>query len=284
MTLVDAVVLGAIQGLTEFLPVSSSGHLVMGREFLGLRGDGDISFEMILHAGTLLSVFVVMARELRGLTVASKKLFTPSSWREAFGADADFRMLVYIVIGTVPAAIAGLLLRKEVERTFGDPRFTAKMFLVTAGLLFVAAYCQRRAARLEAATGPERKADSGGLTLLRSLIVGVAQACAIFPGISRSGSTISAALASGVNGKTAGTYSFYLSIPVIVGAILLELPKIVANGESFAVLATGFLTAFVTGVAAFRWLLVMLRSGRIWYFGLYLVAAGLSYLFLFHRS
>lgn len=273
MTIVEAIILGAIQGLTEFLPVSSSGHLVMGRELMGIRGDGDISFEMVLHAGTLLAVFVVMGRELLMPIRGAAGLFRPGAWKSTWRTSYEFRLCVMIAAATIPAGLVGLLLKRRIEVAFSDPTLTAKLFLVTAALLFVAAWIQKR-----------RPAAAPGLSTRQAVLIGLAQAGAVFPGISRSGSTISAALASGVEAGTAGSFSFYLSVPVILGAILLEIPKIAASPEPIANLLIGFVVSFATGVLAFKWLLSMLRSGRIWYFGIYLIVVSLSYLFLFRRD
>ena len=261
-----ALLLGTIQGFTEFLPISSSGHLVLGEYLLGIT-EGALTFTIIVHLGSLVAVFVAMwyrigpviSGTLRGLRLM---LSGGCPW-----SDGDFRWGVYVIVGTVPAVIIGLLLREPLEGLMTNTTVASSMLIVT-GMILMSTHFVRDGQR-----------DMGIFT---SLIVGLAQAFAILPGISRSGSTITAAMWSGVERLKAAEYSFLLSIPVIVGPALLEIGDIVSDPGSapIAALVAGFLAAAVSGYFAIRLLLGFVRRGRLSWFAYYCWAIGITGLIL----
>jgi undecaprenyl-diphosphatase len=209
---VEAIILGAVQGLTEFLPVSSSGHLVLFQNLFGLK-EPELLFDICLHVGTLLAVIIVFYREILEILIALFQI--PSRMRMAGGlkplcqSDPAIRMALLIVIGSIPTAIIGLLFKEITDQLFGSIAVVGFMLLVTGTMLWLTRNIR----------GDGRPVTQ--TTFKDVLIIGIVQGLAILPGISRSGSTISTALFLGVDRKVAGRYSFLLSIPAIVGALVL---------------------------------------------------------------
>ncbi len=257
MSILDAVILGLVQGLTEFLPVSSSGHLVMAQQILGVHEPG-VFLEVVLHVGTLLSVIIVYRAKLWELVVG---LFT--------GRGRDLRYIALLALATLPAAVVGVLLESSIESAFDAPAFAGAMLLVTGVVLWTTRFVE--------------KDRPGGTTepgWLLALLIGCAQAFAILPGISRSGSTITAGLWGGMLGAAAAEFSFLMSIPAIAGAAVLQVGDVRADiGVIGAVpLAVGFLTSLIAGVVAIKFLVWMLRRQEFHRFAYYLWAVGLAYL------
>ena len=214
MNTVEAIVLGTVQGLTEFLPVSSSGHLVLFQNLFGLK-EPELLFDICLHVGTLSAVIIVFYREildiLKALFQIPIRMKTAGGFMQLCQADASIRMALLIVVGSIPTAVIGLLFKKITDQLFGSITIVGFMLLVTGTILWLTR-------RIRGAGRPV-----GQTTLKDALIIGIVQGLAILPGISRSGSTISTALFLGVDRKVAGRYSFLLSIPAIVGALVLGL-------------------------------------------------------------
>ena len=264
MTFVEAIILGIIQGATEFLPVSSSGHTVLLPRILNL-GEPSLSLIAIAHQGTLLAVLIYFWRDLWAIVCGvldglrqGKPLGNP-----------DARLGWYIVVGTIPAVIAGLTLEDFVDSVFGQPLYAAFFLLVTAGIL----------------VGGERL-RSGKVALTEigwwdALIVGLFQMLALLPGISRSGSTITAGLWRGLDRETAARFSFLLGVPAILGAGLLSLLDVIQEGN-LAAQAPVFLGAFVaaglTGYGAIAFLLAWLRDHSLYPFAVYCALFGGLYL------
>ena len=229
--------MGVVQGLTEFLPISSSGHLVVVEAALGITTPG-VVIEVVLHVATLLAVVIVYRKVL---------------WRLAGGAVVGdrtaWRYIGLLAIGTVPAALAGLFLEEWFERTFRSLLLVGLNFLITGTVLWSTRGRVRHAER----PSPSTKGAFG---------IGVAQALAILPGISRSGTTVAAALWLGVDPVRAAEFSFLLAIPVIAGAAVLQIPNLSGGLASAGTLpvAAGFLAALVSGVAAIRLLIFLLRN------------------------
>ena len=266
MDLGKALILGIVQGLTEFLPVSSSGHLVLGKHFLGLQEQG-IEFEVFVHFGTLLAVFTIFRQDVFNLIKSFFSLFTPSFWEKGFKqsyiANADLRMLVYIVLGSVPAVAVGLLLESDIESAFANPRFTCAMLIVTSIILLLTLFV--------------KKAEKS-LNLRTTIIMGFAQAFAILPGISRSGSTISVGLYQKIDGPQAARFSFLLAIPAVLGATILksiELVEYGIGGDAFMMLATGMIAAYISGFIAIESLLAIVGRGKLYWFAPYCFILGL---------
>jgi len=246
MTLLQALFLGLLQGITEFLPISSSGHLAIAQHFLpGFRQPG-VLFDVLLHVGTLMAVIIYLRREV-GLILAAP-------FRREPGDDPYRRFLPLIIIGSV----IGLTFKDFVTPLFENIGVVAAMLVITGALLFVA----------ERFRGGRRKA--GELTMADALAAGLAQGMAILPGLSRSGATISVLLAKGVDGETAARFSFLLSLPAVAGAALFSLGDVekVPPGDWPLYLA-GAGVAFVSGLAAIHMLLAILRRGRLLAFALY---------------
>jgi undecaprenyl-diphosphatase len=255
LTELDALILGFLQGATEFLPVSSSGHLVMGQELLGLSVPG-LSFEVILHVATVLSVLLVYRERLRKLA------------SEAADGRADARRyLGLLAVGTLPVAVVGVFFRDTVERLFDAPVTVGVALLFTGALLFTARWALRRP------SAPE-------LGFVTAFLIGVAQCVALVPGVSRSGSTVVAALWLGVSPLEAAAFSFLLSIPAIGGAAVLALPDVLSGASPVgpASLAVGFVAAAVTGVGAIRLFVRMLADGSFPRFAWYCWGVGTFFL------
>lgn len=268
--LLPALLLGLVQGLTEFLPVSSSGHLVVGSHLLRFTAPS-LLFDVVLHVGTLLPVLWLYRVDLWGMLRGLGGVAAPArAWRE----DRGFRLGACVVIGTLPTALMGALLEDLFERLFSSPVVVGVTFLVTGAILMTS-----RLARQPAAT--DEPADSHlGLTPLRALLVGVAQGLAITPGISRSGTTITCGLLLGIERTMAARLSFLLSIPAILGAVVLQLRKLEPAGGSALlwIYAAGALAAALSGYLALRWLVRLVRRGSFHRFAYYLWPLGLAVL------
>jgi undecaprenyl-diphosphatase len=246
MTLLQGALLGIIQGLTEFLPISSSGHLTLGQYFLGL-GQVPLSFDVLLHMGTLLAILIFFHRELSTLSR---------------------RYLSYILLGTIPAVVIGLLLEPYIETYLKTLPSVAIGLAVTGSILLSTRLLQKK---------------SESLTPRKSLLIGLAQALAIIPGISRSGATVSAGLYANLNPAQAFTFSFLLSIPAVVGAMVLEAVKLHDTTALFTTPAiAGFFTAVITGLMALKLLNLLIYHAKLHLFGYYCLAIsfliGLSFL------
>lgn len=258
-----AALLGLVQAFTEFLPVSSSGHLVLGKTVLGIEGLEGAAFEVAVHFGTLLSVLVLFRREVLDLLRSTfRALRRPSTLGEQWRTDPTLRLAGAIVIGCIPAGVVGVLFKDELEAAFGAPRLVG-FALVGTGLLLLASKLAPRGDR--------------PITLGRGLLIGVAQAIAILPGVSRSGSTIATALFLRVEAETAARYSFLLSLPVIAGASALKAKELVEQPpppELLNGLLIGGGVSFVAGLGALWLLMGVVRRGWFAHFGWYCLAIG----------
>lgn len=253
MTWVDALVLGLLQGLTEFLPISSSGHLVLAQEVLGVHEQG-AALEISVHLGTLLSVIVYYRRDLVLIL------------QDVFRGGPTARLGWMVVAGTIPAVVVGLLWKKDIEAAFESPRAAAVGLLATGVLMLLTALARRR---------------PGEPGFGYALIVGCAQAVAILPGVSRSGSTIGTGLFLGDDPVRAARFSFLLSIPAICGAAVLMLAgDELRNGPGTGMLVFAAAVAFVSGLAAIAFLIRLLGQGRLYWFGPYCLVVGAAAWFL----
>ncbi len=252
--ILDQILLGIVQGLTEFLPVSSSGHLVALERWQGMAGADSMVSEILLHFATLLSVVIVFHKDILALL---RGVFAPGPGRS---------QLIYIFVACIPAGIVGLLFKDQMEQLTGDwPLAVPLGWLVTAALLFS---IKKR----------EKQTDGEAITLRTALIIGVIQAFALLPGISRSGSTIVAALWLHVRRDRAASFSFLLSVPIIAGATLKTLLDLRDQGSSIPDgILWGGVAAFITGIVALRLLLTMIERGALHWWGYYLVGVALLY-------
>jgi undecaprenyl-diphosphatase len=255
MTTGNAILLGLIQGLTEFLPVSSSGHLVIAQEEMGLQGP-QIAFDVLLHLATLLAVLLYFRRDITRLLAS----LLPG------GEPASRRVVGLICLATIPTGIIGVGIDHYGKALFGSATFAAAMLLVT-GLILVAAEQTR----------PGRVAMEG-LSWVKALLIGVAQGLAVLPGISRSGSTIAAGLAVEMDAVAAARLSFLISIPAILGAVTLEgrdIAAVAASAGALVPMAAGALVAFVSGLMAIYLLLKLVARRKLWPFSVYCWAVAL---------
>jgi len=264
MSILDAIILGLVQGLTEFLPISSSGHLVLTEHLLGVGGDQDIVFEVFVHFGTVMSILTVYFSDARDLTMSAfRGLMHPRRIGAYYKEDTAFRMMVQIIVSAIPAGVIGILLEDSITAAFSDPKLVATMLIVTGLILFL--------------TRLFRTTETRPFNLLIAFLVGCAQALAIVPGISRSGSTISMAMYWKVDPQQAARFSFLMSVPVILGATMLKLLDVIRDGmtsEGILILLAGTLTAYISGVGAIKLLLRMIAFGRIRVFAFYCLLAG----------
>jgi len=250
---VDIVVLGIIQGLTEFLPISSDGHLVVGRALLTALGStpwqDPLGVTLVLHLGTLLAVLVAYRRDVLRLL------------------GSDRRTIPLLIVGTIPAVIFGLLIESQFEAWLEDPLLTGCGLLITAGFL------------LWGARAPAGDLPYQQLTYRQALLIGVFQASAVLPGISRSGTTISSGLALGLRRADAATFSFLLSIPAVGGAFCykaLKMFKAGSAGAPLSELAVGAVVSLLVGLIAIWWLLAWLARGKIYYFAYWCIPLGMA--------
>lgn len=255
MDTLQAVLLGIVQGITEFLPVSSSGHLQIAKELLGVHIEENLTFDVVLHAATVLSTIVVLRREIARLL---QGLFS-----RRFNQEQAY--VLKIIVSMVPIGIVGLLFKEQINALLESPCILAVvgcMLLVTAALLAFAYYAKPRV--------KER------ISYRDAFVIGVAQACAAMPGLSRSGSTIATGLLLGNNKAAVAQFSFLMVLAPILGETLLEAMggDLTANIDPMPLLA-GFATAFVTGCLACRFMIEVVKRGRLIWFALYCALAGL---------
>ena len=259
MSLLQSIALGIIQGVSEFIPISSSGHLVVGRALMGI-GDIPLLYDVVLHIATLFVVIVFFRKRI------SKVLAALLRWivRRSTDQDApELRLSAAIVLATVVTVILGLSIRQLDLHLY--PRIVSGAFLVTAGLLIASHFLGGTI-------------DFSSIQTKHALIVGAMQGLSVVPGISRSGSTIFAALATGVSREKAGEFSFLLSIPAILGALLIELRDFgdLSTVLSPIALITGFFSAMIFGFLSLSLLVRLIRGGKLWVFSIYLVPLGVS--------
>lgn len=253
------IVLGIIQGFTEFLPVSSSGHLVLASEYLAINAPGN-TFEVVLHFGTLFSVLYCFWPKVKLLILDFISLFIP----RLRVRDEYRHVSLYIIIASIPAVIAGIFLDRYIEILFDSVLMTGIALLVTGTVLFWAhSYSAGRREMMN-------------MTAVDAFIIGICQALAVIPGISRAGTTISAGFVRGFSKETAVEWSFLMSIPVIAGAAVLKIPEVIQGGDVFGWgIVWGALAAFVTGVLAIKLLLSIIRrmGWRIFAYYCWLIGA-----------
>ena len=258
MSEIEALVLGLIQGLTEYLPVSSSGHLTIGAALFGINGEDNLTFTVAVHVATVLSTLVILWKEIAWIF---KGLF-------AGKMNDETRYVVNILVSMIPVGIVGVFFKDKVEEVFGSGLFIVGcMLLLTATLLAFSYYAK-----------PRQKEK---ISVKDAFIIGLAQAAAVMPGLSRSGSTIATGLLLGTKKERMAQFSFLMVIPPILGEALLDVVKAVKGGAEAAVgdislsaLAVGFLAAFVSGCIACKWMINIVKRGKLIYFAIYCAIVG----------
>lgn len=255
MEIIDAIILGIVQGLTEFLPVSSSGHLELGSAILGDQKipEESLLFTVVLHFATALATILVFRKDVASILEGLFKF----KWNEETQFSAK------IVLSMIPAVIVGLFFEDQLEQLFGGKVvFVGYMLLVTAVLLFLA---------------DKAKNTGKGVSFPNALIIGLSQAVAMLPGISRSGATISTSVLLGIDKNKAARFSFLMVVPLIFGKIAKDIldGALTYNGDSFGYLSAGFIAAFISGYFACTWMISLVRKSKLTYFAIYCTIVGL---------
>lgn len=267
MNWLQALLLGIIQGLTEYLPVSSSGHLAIGQALFGLEdGESNLTFTVLLHVATVLSTLVILWKEIVWIF---KDLFARQSWRSYRDLNNGTKYAINILISMIPVAIVGFFFKDKVEEVFGSGLLIVGiMLLVTAALLAFSYFAK-----------PRQKTSISGF---HAFVIGIAQACAVMPGLSRSGSTIATGLLLGNKKEKLAQFSFLMVIPPILGEALLDVKDIFEVGFSEAmsgispvVAIVGFLAAFISGCFACKWMINIVKKGKLVWFAVYCAIVGL---------
>ena len=262
MSWLEALILGLLQGLTEYLPVSSSGHLAIGSALFGIEGEENLTFTIVVHVATVLSTLVILWKEIDWIF---KGLF---KWQ----MNEETKYVINILISMIPIGIVGVFFKDYVEEVFSSGLLIVGcMLLVTAALLTYSYYAK-----------PRQKEK---ISKRDAFIIGLAQACAVMPGLSRSGSTIATGLILGNKKETLAQFSFLMVMPPILGEALLDGMKMM-KGEAVAgdiptlSLVVGFLAAFVSGCLACKWMINIVKKGKLIYFAIYCAIAGVITLIL----
>ena len=258
MSWFEALVLGLVQGLTEYLPVSSSGHLAIGAALFGINGEDNLAFTLVVHVATVLSTLVILWREIGWIL---RDLFQ-------FKMNPGTKYTINILISMIPIGIVGFFFKDYVEEIFGSGLLLVGcMLLVTAALLTFSYYAHPRV--------------KDQISRKDAFIIGVAQACAVLPGLSRSGTTIATGLLLGNNKAKLAQFSFLMVIPPILGEALLDVLKL-TKGEAIGgsipaiSLVVGFLAAFISGCFACKWMINIVKRGKLVYFAIYCAIVGLA--------
>lgn len=258
MSIFEAIVLGLIQGLTEYLPVSSSGHLALGSALFGIEAEDNLVFTVMVHVATVFSTLVILWKEISWIL---KGLFK-------FKLNDETKYVFNILISMIPIAIVGLFFKDSVESIFSSGVLTVGiMLLVTAFLLTLTNYIKQQ--------------QKSSISKRDAFIIGLSQSIAVIPGLSRSGTTIATGLLLGNNKSTLAQFSFLMVIPPILGEALLDVIKFTQGVEvtgsiSTASLVAGFIAAFVAGCIACKWMLNIVRKGKLIYFAIYCAVIGLA--------
>ena len=258
----EALILGLLQGLTEYLPVSSSGHLAIGSALFGIEGEESLSFTILVHIATVLSTLVILWKEIAWIF---KGLFR-------FEMNDETRYVLNIVVSMIPVGIVGVFFKDTVEAIFGSGLLVVGCMLLLTALLLAFSYYAK----------PRQKEK---ISLRDAFIIGLAQACAVMPGLSRSGSTIARGLLLVNKKEYLAQFSFLMVIPPILGEALLDALKMM-QGESLggdipaSSLLIGFLAAFVSGCLACKWMINIVKKGKLIYFAIYCAIAGAVTIFL----
>lgn len=258
MDWIEALILGIVQGLTEYLPVSSSGHLAIASNFFGINGEDSLMFTVAVHVATVLSTLVMLWKEIDWIL---KGLFK-------FEMNAETKYALNILVSMIPVGIVGLFFKDKVEEAFGSGLLVVGvMLLVTAVLLIFSFYARPR--------------QKERLSLRDAFVIGLAQACAVMPGLSRSGSTIATGLMLGNKKEMLAQFSFLMVIPPILGEALLDILKAVKGedvmgGVGMLPLCVGFMAAFISGCFACKLMISIVKKGKLVYFGIYCAIVGLA--------
>jgi undecaprenyl-diphosphatase len=254
LSVIEAIILGIVQGLTEFLPVSSSGHLELGKALLGDTSipQESMLFTVVLHAATALATLVIYRQQVAEILLGLCQ----------FNNNQQFQFSLKIILSMIPAAAIGVLFADQLEALFDRQILLVGLMLWLTGLLLMIA--------------DKAKPSANGVSYKHAIIVGLAQAIAILPGISRSGATISTSVLLGIDRTQAASFSFLMVVPLILGKIAKDLMDgaLTINDSQISVLAAGFIAAFVTGLFACQWMIKLVRNAQLKYFSYYCFVVG----------
>lgn len=256
MSWLEALILGVVQGLTEYLPVSSSGHLQIGHALLGTAGEENLTFAIVVHAATVLSTLVVLWREVAQLFVGT---FTTTEWND------EKKYVCKLLVSMIPVFVVGMFFKDEVEAFFGNGLLLVGICLLITATLLAFAYFAK----------PRQKAE---ISYVDAFVIGLAQAVAVLPGLSRSGSTIATGLLLGDKKESVAQFSFLMVLIPILGEAFLDLLDLCGSGAALGIgwlpLAVGFVAAFVSGCLACKFMLALVRRGKLIYFAIYCAIVG----------
>ena len=268
MNWLQALLLGLVQGLTEFLPVSSSGHLAIGREILGVEASGDLVFEVAVHAATVLATIVVFRKEIGRLIAGLFKF--------RYNDETDY--ILKICLSMIPVLLVGLFLKDKVESLFASLLTVGLALVVTAMLLFFSDFFSRKREASAAVEEPAGSEPRNGISWWQALVIGIGQAFAVIPGLSRSGTTISTGLLCGVKRDKVAQFSFLMVLVPILGEAFLDVVGGDAAASSIGALPliVGFLAAFVSGLFACKLMIALVKKAKLSWFALYCALVGLA--------
>jgi undecaprenyl-diphosphatase len=257
MSKLQALLLGLIQGITEFLPVSSSGHLEIGHAILGIKNENDLLFVLVVHVATVLSTIIVFRKDIAELCSGLLKF----QWND------ETKFISKLLVSSIPIVIVGLLFSEKVESFFvGNLHFVGSMLLITALLLSFTHFVKTR---------------EGKITFPKALVIGIAQMFAILPGISRSGATIATGILLGSDKTKVARFSFLMVLIPIIGAVFVDVMKgdISTQNANILPLSIGFVSAFISGLLACSWMIKIVKRGKLIYFAIYCALIGLIAIF-----
>ncbi len=271
MDWIQALLLGLVQGLTEFLPVSSSGHLMIVKELLGVDGDGFLDFTVTVHLATVLSTIIVFWKPICKLLAGF--------FRFKYNDETDY--VFKIIVSMVPVAVVGLLFKEQVEALFVDNLFTVAVCLIVTAILLYLSDVSGRAASRKAASEASVSTARNGISYWQAAVVGLSQAVAVAPGLSRSGTTIATGLLCGVKRDVMAQFSFLMVLVPIIGEQFLDILKgftgeaVLGGGLSPLCLVVGFLAAFLSGLFACKVMIAIVRKAKLTWFALYCLVVSL---------
>lgn len=259
----ESIILGIVQGLTEYLPISSSGHLAIASSLFGVDAEENLTFTIVVHIATVLSTLTILWKEVVWIL---KDIFSRQSYKSYSGLNEGTKYALNIIISMIPIGIVGVFFKDTIEEIFGSGlAIVGTMLLITAALLIFSYYAKPR--------------QKESVSMPHAFVIGIAQALAVMPGLSRSGSTIATGLLLGNKKESLAQFSFLMVIPPILGEALLDGMDLVTEGAgggiSAPVLILGFLAAYLSGCAACKWMIGIVRKGKLVWFGVYCAIAGL---------
>ncbi|MBR4842240.1 MAG: undecaprenyl-diphosphate phosphatase [Bacteroidaceae bacterium] len=267
MNWLESILLGLLQGLTEYLPISSSGHLAITSALFGIDGEQNMAFTVLVHVATVLSTIVILWKEIVWIF---KDLFSRQQWTSWESLNEGTRYVINIIISMIPVGIVGMFFKDKIEHVFGSGTTVVGIcLLITASLLTFSYYAKPR--------------QRENISCLHAFVIGIAQAIAVLPGISRSGATIATGIMLGNRKERLAQFSFLMVIPPILGEALLDMKDLIGSASAEAtaeptgtgVLLLGFLAAFLAGCAACKWMISIVRKGKLIWFGIYCAIAGI---------